>query len=143
MLTRVPSSSLASPVLLLYFVLQELPLWFLPLRFRRRSCRQRAMRHSGTSQSRVMSSALIPCFILFSPCLLKWNHLNGSENSKQMAMFRNGKAAKATFSCYSCKAFFCEAAQDYCCSSASPILIFASLRRYSSELQRRFVRCSG
>ncbi len=143
MLTRVPSSSLAFAELLLYFVLQELPLWFLPLSVCRRSCRQSTMRHSGTGQGQVMSSALIPCFILFSPCLLTVNHLNGSENSKQMAMFRNGKAAKATFSCYSCKAFFCEAASDYCCSSASPILIFASLRRLLSALQRRFVRCSG
>ncbi|WP_078168621.1 hypothetical protein, partial [Shigella flexneri] len=27
--------------------------------------------------------------------LPQWNHLNGSENSKQMAMFRNGKGRES------------------------------------------------
>lgn len=130
MLTRCLLRHWLSPVLLLYFVLQELPLWFLPLSVLPQELppeHYETFRHRpGQGNEQCFNSVFHTVFSLFVNSGIT---LTAVKTVNKWQCSEMEKAAKATFSCYSCKAFFARRLQDYCCSSASPILIFASLRR--------------
>ncbi|QGY13404.1 hypothetical protein [Escherichia coli] len=91
--------------------------WFLPRRF---PARRMARRYENDSSTEFRGVERACC--MFHANLVLWQGGNApaSENSKQMAMFRNGKTA-ATHFLITTNRIFLQAASGYCCSGASPV----------------------
>src|SRR5699024_11386409 len=95
------------------------------------------MRHSGTGQGQGNEQCFNSVFhTVFSLFVNSGITLTAVKTVNKWQCSEMEKAAKATFSCYSCNAFFCEA--------ASGLLLFQRIANFdrseehTSELQSRF-----